>query len=62
MPNIFLGSKSQDMTMYFYIGFHLMLTMASVSLHESGTLEVTGWKTQNHPVTEILVTCENTKV
>jgi hypothetical protein len=24
------------MTMYFYIGFHLMLTMASVSLHEFG--------------------------
>lgn len=23
--------------MYFYIGFHLMLTMASVSLHELGT-------------------------
>lgn len=30
-----------DMTMYFYIGFHLMLTMASVSLHELGTLGTT---------------------
>ena len=27
--------------MYFYIGFHLMLTMASVSLHELGTLGTT---------------------
>lgn len=30
-----------DMTMYFYVGFHLLLTMASVSLHELGTLGTT---------------------
>eukprot|EP00933_Yihiella_yeosuensis_P049986 TRINITY_DN47747_c0_g1_i1.p1 TRINITY_DN47747_c0_g1~~TRINITY_DN47747_c0_g1_i1.p1 ORF type:complete len:1319 (-),score=236.47 TRINITY_DN47747_c0_g1_i1:145-3552(-) len=29
------------MTMYMYIGFHLMLTLASVSLHELGTLGTT---------------------
>ena len=33
--------ETEDMTMYFYIGFHLMLTMASVSLHELGTLGTT---------------------
>ncbi|CAJ1337857.1 unnamed protein product, partial [Effrenium voratum] len=30
-----------DMTMYLYVGFHLMLTMASVSLHELGSLGTT---------------------
>eukprot|EP00931_Biecheleriopsis_adriatica_P065572 TRINITY_DN4007_c0_g1_i1.p1 TRINITY_DN4007_c0_g1~~TRINITY_DN4007_c0_g1_i1.p1 ORF type:complete len:2799 (-),score=514.89 TRINITY_DN4007_c0_g1_i1:146-7867(-) len=30
-----------DMTMYFYVGFHLLLTLASVSLHELGTLGTT---------------------